>query len=91
MSGLTLSRKLNESVTLRNATTGEVIAVKLVRVKDGTARVQFEADRGWQIFRSENAAAWTARSPQHDGPLEADGGPPSQKLFDAATKTGDTP
>lgn len=90
MPGLTLSRTHGEAVTLRNATTEDVIKVTVVRTTDGTARITFEAARNWQIFRTEKQAEWTARSEQHDGPLEADGGPPSPGLFDGATKTGET-
>lgn len=74
MPGLTLSRKKNESVALRNAATGELIIVTVVRVTDGIARVQFQAGLGWDIFRTEREAEWEHRS-QHDGPLETDGGP----------------
>lgn len=68
---LVLSLAAGESLTI-----GDNIKITAVEQRgSGKIRLGFDAPREVQILRT-NAKVRTPKVDQHDGPLEADGGPP---------------
>lgn len=67
---LVLSRKPGERILI-----GDKIQITVVRIGPNTVRLGIDAPREINIVRDDIA------SPQHDGPLEADGGPASPTVL----------
>jgi len=61
---LVLSRKTNESIILRDLTTGEEVKVQVNRVTGQTVRLGFEASDNIQILRQELDDAQKAEAKQ---------------------------
>ncbi len=58
---LVLTRKISESIELRNKITGEVIAVTVVNHGGTAVRLGIDAARIWDIHRPETEIAHAAR------------------------------
>ena len=50
---LVLTRKVDESISLKNNITGEEIVITVCRLNGKTARLGIQAERNWEIVRSE--------------------------------------